>query len=148
MKKTRLPRVRRAGQAGVTLIEMMIVLVVIGVATGAATLGLGALGRNDAAEQEARRLATAIGLAVDDALISGASRAVIWDAQGYRIGDADRHLLADGITLARADGTDAGLALSAEATNPAVDFVLQGDAALWRVSFDGLSASVAPGDAP
>jgi general secretion pathway protein H len=134
--------------AGVTLIEMMIVLAVIGVATGAATLGLGALGRDDAAEHEARRLATAIGLGVDHALISGVAAPVAWDAQGYQIGAADRHVLSQGVTLARLDGQGDATVLSPNATSPAVDFVLQDDAAIWRVSFDGLSADVSPGVSP
>jgi general secretion pathway protein H len=134
--------------AGVTLIEMIIVLAVISVATGAATLGLGMLGRDDMAEQEARRLAAVIGLAADDALISGVSRTVAWDAHGYRIGTAERHALSGGVALARGDGTDAAIVLSPDATGVAVDFVMQADTAIWRVSFDGLSATVMPGAAP
>lgn len=134
----------RAGEAGVTLIEVMIVLAVIGVATGAAMLGLGALGRDAAAEQEARRLAAAIGHAVDAALISGTGQVVDWDATGYRIGGGVRHDLAAGITLARADGVGTALGLSAHADSPATDFVLRGDAAAWRVAFDGLSAVALP----
>jgi general secretion pathway protein H len=145
MKRVKPPVAARRGEAGVTLIEMMIVLAVIGVATGAATLGLGALARDDAAEREAHRLATAIGLAVDDALISGAARRLVWDSQGYQIGMADHHALSTGVTLARGDGTDSAIALSPVATSPAVDFVLQGGAGVWRVTFDGLSAAVLPG---
>lgn len=138
----------RSGQAGVTLIEMMIVLVVVGIATGAATLGLGALGRNDAAEQEARRLAAAIGSAVDDTLISGVSQTMVWDAQGYQIGTTDRHALGGGATLARVEGAVEDVTLSAIAASLAADFVVQDSAAIWRVSFDGLSATVLPGTAP
>jgi general secretion pathway protein H len=140
--------VMRQPQAGVTLIEMMIVLAVIGVATGALTLGLGALGRDNRAEQEARRLADAISLGVDDALISGEGRWVAWDAAGYTIGAMAPHLLASPVALARADGETAPVELTADATSLAVDFVLQGGGAVWRVSFDGMSAIVVPGDVP
>lgn len=137
----------RRGQAGVTLIEMMIVLAVIGVATGAATLGLGALARDDAAERAAQRLAAVIGAGVDEALISGVSQVLQWDAQGYRIGTADRHDLAAGVSLSRVDGAGEAVVLSSDATSPASEFVLQGDAAIWRVSFDGVSATVLPAGA-
>ncbi len=138
----------RHGQSGVTLIEMMIVLAVIGVATGAATLGLGALARDDAVEQQARRMATVIGLAVDDALISGQTRMLTWDAQGYRVGDGAAQVLVQPVTLARADGRADAVALSADATTPATEFVLQDGNTIWRVAFDGLSAAVVPGPAP
>ncbi len=133
--------------SGVTLIEMMIVLAVIGVATGAATLGLGALGRDNAAEREARRLATAMGFAVDGALISGVPRVMTWDAQGYQIEGGARRELGPGVMLARADGVAERVTLSADATG-AVDFMIQGQGPVWRVAFDGLSARALPGDAP
>jgi general secretion pathway protein H len=138
----------RHGQSGVTLIEMMIVLAVIGVASGVATLGLGALARDNAAEQEAHRLATVIGLAVDDALISGVAGGLAWDAQSYRVDAGARHVLTPSVALARADGSSDAVVLSPNATTVPVDFILQDDTAIWRVSFDGLSAVVAPGLAP
>jgi general secretion pathway protein H len=141
-------RPARHGTAGVTLIEMMIVLVIIGVAAGAMTLGLGALGRDNRAEHEARRLAAAIGLGVDAALIAGAAQPVVWDAAGYQIGTGARHALDTSVTLARADGSDAVLILAPDATSQPADFLLQGDGARWQVAFDGLAATVLPGAAP
>jgi general secretion pathway protein H len=138
----------RHGTAGVTLIEMMIVLVIIGVAAGALTLGLGALGRDNRAEHEARRLAAAIGLGVDAALIGGVVQPVAWDATGYRIGVGARHPLDASVTLARADGSDAPLILAPDATSLPADFILQGDGARWQVAFDGLAATVLQGVAP
>ena len=138
----------RSGQAGLTLIEMMIVLVIIGVATGAATLGLGALSRDDRAEQEARRLAVAIGAGVDQALIAGTARQITWDAQGYQIGDGARHVLDAQLHLTRSDGVAEAAMISANAVAPAVVFELTGPAGIWQVAFDGLSVAVVPGTAP
>jgi general secretion pathway protein H len=138
----------RKAQSGVTLIEMMIVLAVIGVATGAATLGLGRLTRDDATEQAARRLASVIGLAVDDALISGKPQRLEWDAQSYQIGTRAVQILPSSVTLARADGFGDVVLMLPDAASPPVEFVLVGNAGIWRVSFDGLSAAVTPGPAP
>lgn len=150
MIRAHLPDTPRHRQAGVTLIEMMIVLVVIGVATGAVTLGLGLLSRDDQAQAEARRLAAAISLGVDDALISATPRQVIWDAQGYRIGAGARHLLDAGVVLARGDGLADAAVLSAGADSAPVVFSLSGGGAAWDVIFDGLSvrAQMAQGAAP
>jgi general secretion pathway protein H len=138
----------RHPMAGLTLIEMMIVLAIIGVATGAVTLALGALGRDNRAEHEARRLAATIGLGVDAALIAGAAQPVVWDATGYRIGMGARHPLDTSVTLARADGSDAPLILAPDATSAPAEFILEGDGARWQVAFDGLAATVLPGAAP
>ena len=138
----------RGAQAGVTLIEMMIVLAVIGVATGAATLGLGALRRDDAVEQEARRLATAISLGVDQALIGAVNAPVSWDAQGYQIGTAARHVLDTNVVLSRGDGLAAAASISAGADGGPMVFVLRGRGAAWHVTFDGLSARAGQGEVP
>jgi general secretion pathway protein H len=142
------PPPRRRPEAGVTLIEMMIVLVVIGVATGAATLGLGAVGRADAPAHEARRLATVIGQGIDDALISGVTRAVAWDARGYRVGTGGRHDLPAAVTLTRSDFLPDAAVLSANAASVPLAFVLTGGGDVWHVDFDGLSVRAVPGPAP
>jgi general secretion pathway protein H len=138
----------RCGQAGVTLIEMMIVLVVIGIATGAATLGLGALSRDDTVEAAARRLSAAISLGLDDALISGNSRVVVWDAQGYQIGAGARHDLDPTVTLSRADGLSDAVVLSAAATSSPVILVLSGPSDAWHLALDGFAVQAASGPAP
>ncbi len=137
----------RDHQSGVTLIEMMIVLVVIGVGTGAVLLGTGALVRDDRVEQEARRLAGAISLGFDAALIVGVSRSISWDAQGYQIGNADRHTLDGAVILTRSDGAGGDAVLSATATGAPFVFALSGPAGAWDVRFDGFAVSAAPGGA-
>jgi general secretion pathway protein H len=138
----------RKAQSGVTLIEMMIVLAVIGVATGAATLGLGALARDDATERAARQMAAVIGGAVDEALISGVSQGLVWDGAGYQTGTGARRTLPPAVTLAREDGSGDAVVLAGDATSPPMAFVLQGSGGQWRVVFDGLSAVATAGPAP
>ena len=150
---------QRDHQSGVTLIEMMIVLAVIGIATGAATLGLAGAARDNRTETEALRMASQINLAMDDALIEGAARVMLWDGEGYSIlpvtaagfaenVDATRHRLGPSITLQRADGQTDAMMLSDDGTSPPVTLTLTGPGAAWNVSFTGLVAEVAVGAAP
>ena len=73
-------RQRRNRDGGITLIEMLVVLAVIGVATGATMLGLNSADRDSRAESEAVRLARNLSLGVDEALVGGSPLALIWDA--------------------------------------------------------------------
>ena len=134
--------ITRDTQAGVTLIEMMIVLAVVGVATGAATLGLASVARDDRAERAALRLAQDISLAVDMALIEGKTRTVEWDAAGYAL-DA-RVDLDPSVTLARADGLTDAVVIAADGRAGMVELVLTGADADWRVLFDGFTVAVQP----
>jgi general secretion pathway protein H len=135
---------RRNRQAGVTLIEVMIVLVVIGIATGATTLGLGALARDDRVEQEARRLAGAISAGVDEALIASKAQLIRWDREGYQIGDTLRRVLDPSVQMARADRAADAAVISAHMAEPAVVFELSGATGTWRVTLDGLTVITEP----
>ena len=75
---------KRDRQAGLTLIEMLVVLVIVAVMAGVAVLGLGSLDRGSRAEAEARRLADRLQLASDEVLVAGAPLAMLWDPGGYR----------------------------------------------------------------
>ena len=75
---------RRRGEAGLTLIEVLVVLTVIGISAGATMLGVNAADRDAGAQSEAVRLARNLSLSVDEALIAGQPLALVWDAQGYR----------------------------------------------------------------
>lgn len=132
---------QRNGQSGVTLVEMMIVLVVIGVASGAAVLGLGSLTRDDRAARAAQRLTLKLGATVDQVLISGRPATLTWDADGYSVDDGPRDVLADGLVMARQDGKADLLLISDLAADGGVTFLLTGPKASWAVSFDGLVAS-------
>jgi general secretion pathway protein H len=137
--------------AGVTLVETLVVLALVGILAGAAALGLGGLGGAAPAAAEAQRLAAALALAADTALLEGRAVLVAWDARGYRIGAASRRDLPAAVTLRPADGPAGGqegrLQLAADGTSPAAAFLLAGGGGAWRVEFDGLTARALPAEA-
>lgn len=156
---------RRGRDDGITLIEMLVVLAVIGVATGATMLGVNSADRYTRSEAEAVRLARTLSLGVDEALVGGKPLALIWDSDGYRFvawSDTSASWVAAGQdTLAmrhdlRAplhlgiDGQDTPLALviAPSGIGPAVSFIVApafpASGPGWIVDFDGFSATARP----
>jgi len=74
---------RRAGEAGVTLVEMLVVLAIVGIMAGLVVLGIGAAS-DRSAEIEAKRLAARLTLAADEAMVSDRPLGLAWDKAGYR----------------------------------------------------------------
>lgn len=74
---------RRGDEAGMTLVEMMVVLVIIGVAAGATVLGIGAVTRAPNAEAEARRLSSRLQSVADEAMVTDQPLAFTWNGKGY-----------------------------------------------------------------
>jgi len=70
-------------QAGFTLLELMVVLVLIGIIFGFAVLSLGGDKLAEAMEQETRRLVALISLANDEAVIRGDEIAIHFTDTGY-----------------------------------------------------------------
>ena len=68
--------------AGLTLVEMLVVLAIIGVAAGAVTLGIGAATRAPSVESEARRFAGRLQAAADDAMLGDRMIALTVDRSG------------------------------------------------------------------
>lgn len=160
---------RRAHDGGITLIEVLVVLAVIGVATGATMLGLNAADRDTRAEAEAVRLARKLSLGVDEALVGGTPLALIWDAGGYRFtawsaesaswGPAipntlsARHDLRAPVSLSlQGEETTSPVLIASSGIGPAITFEFGstdiGNSPNWVVDFDGFSATALPKGAP
>lgn len=149
----------RASQAGMTLIEMLIVLAIIGVAAGAVTLGIGAATRKPSVESEARRLASRLQAAADDAMLG--DRLVAFTAQAHGYGFAT--VAPNGKLAARSDTAlaphtlPAGITLTLDTRPPVVLGVdgsgkpmaatIDNGSQRWLVRYDGLTATAVPAPA-
>ncbi|PTQ09850.1 type II secretion system protein GspH [Sphingomonas oleivorans] len=146
----------RGGETGMTLVEMLVVLAIIGVMASATVLGMGAASRGANVAAEAQRLASRLRLAADDVMVSDRPIALSWNARGYaflawdgrgwRPGSGESyapHQLPTGISLDMGQrsgplpiGVDgAGLPFAAR---------LKGPRESWTVAYDGLNVSVTP----
>ncbi|WP_392337469.1 prepilin-type N-terminal cleavage/methylation domain-containing protein [Loktanella salsilacus] len=74
----------RSRDAGVTLVEVLVVLVLVGIMAGAIGLSLGPADRGDAANREATLLIARLNRAADEALLTGAATAFVWGDGTYR----------------------------------------------------------------
>lgn len=159
---------RRRADGGITLIEVLVVLAVIGVATGATMLGLNATDRDTRAEAEAVRLARSLSLGTDEAMLSGTPLALVWDAGGYSFvawsaadaqwGPADqntlsrRHDLRAPVALSLSGETAGPVLIASSGIGQEIEFqfgAASGNSSLrWIVAFDGFSASAQPKGTP
>ena len=160
---------RRRPDGGITLIEVLVVLAVIGVATGVTMLGLNGTDRDTRAEAEAVRLARNLSLGVDEAILSGTPLALMWDAGGYSFvawsaadavwGPAKpnslsrRHDLRAPVGLSlTGTSTTQPILIASSGIGPATEFELgsaTGNGSPgWIVAFDGFSATAWPKETP
>jgi general secretion pathway protein H len=136
---------------GMTLVELLVVLAIVGVSAGVVVLGLGSLRRGYGAQTEANRLADRLKLAADEVLVSGRPMAIAWTPGAYRFEGAgtpsaalaEPHRLSDGVRLAGPDGAASAL-IDPDSAAPPVTFVLRQEDGGWSVRFDGLNAVAAP----
>lgn len=158
----------RDSQAGVTLIEILAVLAVVGVATGAAMMGLS--NRGNGAEAEAVRLARSLSQGMDEALISGRPLALQWDEAGYTFGQpaagepmsapdtwpaavsatlGQRHDVGDAVAITpRGGDTPSAVVLPPSGAASEVIFDLRDRDSTWSVTFNGFTASSSGQDTP
>ena len=79
----------RGSRAGFTLIELLVVVVVIGILSGIVVLSIGILGDDRALQQQARRLASLIELAEEEAVMQGREFGLEFQRGGYRFVEYD-----------------------------------------------------------
>jgi general secretion pathway protein H len=143
------------GDGGFTLVEMLIVLAIIGVSAGAVALSVGSVTRAPSVEAEARRLATRLQAAADDAMLGDRTIAFTVQEHGYGFATVDGARL-----TAR---TDSGLAfhtlpagmvvtldvkppviLGVDGTGQPLSAILENGKQRWTVTYDGMTAKAAP----
>lgn len=138
-----------------TLIEMLIVLAIIGVAAGAVTLGIGAATRAPNVETEARRLATRLQAAADDAMLGDQLIALTTEPNGYGFAQMGPNGLVprtdDALAFHRLPGGMAmtlsaapPVVLGVDGTGQALSATIVGGDQRWRVEYDGVTAHAMP----
>jgi general secretion pathway protein H len=146
--------------AGFTLLEMLIVLVIIAVMAGAVTLGIGSVTRAPSVETEARRLATRLQAAADDAMLGDRMMAFTVQKHGYGFATIG----ADGQLIARTDDAlgfhrlPGGMVVTLSVRPPVIlgvdgagrplSAVVESGSQRWLVTYDGMTAPAAPAPAP
>ena len=133
-------------RAGMTLVEMLVVLAIVGISAGMVTLAVG--GRNDAAAQtEANRFADRLRLAADEALIVGSPVTLTMNPAGYGFETgstapaewAERYELPRGVRLS---AETAELLIDPDGAAPPATMTVSDRDRTWTVTFDGLNADV------
>lgn len=146
---------RRPRRAGMTLVEILVVLTIVGVMAGVVTLGGGLGDRGLGVESEANRLAERLRLAAEDVLVTRRPLALAFDGEGYGFvrGEgqaagvtdamAERHSLPAGVRLVGL-GVSSPLVIDPDGAVPPAAFGLAKGDRRWRVEFDGLNAVAVP----
>jgi general secretion pathway protein H len=145
--------------AGMTLIEMLIVLVIIGIAAGGVALGVGVATRAPSVETEARRLALRLQAAADDAMLGDRIIAFTTERHSYGFAAIGR----DGSMVPLGDALaphtlPGGIVVTIDAAPPVVLGVDGGGKPLtatiengeqrWVVRYDGVTATASKLGAP
>lgn len=143
-------------RAGMSLVEILVVLAIVGVMAAVVTLGVGLGDRGRGVETEANRLADRLRLASEDVLVSRRALSLRFGPDGYGFVRADGssdgvidaladiHRLPGGIQLASA-GVDSPLTIDPDGAQPVAVFDLVQGQRHWRVTFDGLNAVASAG---
>lgn len=145
---------RTASQAGFTLIEMIIVLAIVAVAAGVVTLSVGGVSRPPSVEAEARRLATRLQTASDDAMLGDRIVALTITEDGYgfaTLGEGGQmiprtdkalafHQLPAGMVMTLS--AKPPVMLGADGTGQPVSATIESGKQRWLVLYDGMTVSV------
>ena len=156
---------RRDLSAGVTLVEVLVVLVLIGVMGGAVGLAVNSTGRQDTLLREAELLSARLHIAADDVALAGRPMAFIWgpDRYAFRMltkgewqlpetGVLQRtHALPDPLRLSEGQNRNRGqIVISADmrpTSGEEAILRLQGDSGeVVQLAFDGISARRVPAE--
>lgn len=144
-------------EAGLTLVEMLVVLAIIGIASGVAVLGFGA-GKGVNVEAEAHTLASKLRLAADISMVTDRRILLAWDTRSYSFlgwdATAGRWAPETGTSLGGRHELPAGFALAIPGTSPAalaadgtgqgIDATISNGGRRWQVLFDGFAAVAVP----
>ena len=146
---------RKPRRSGMTLVEILVVLAIVGVMAGVVTLGVGLGDRGLGVESEANRLADRLRLASDEVLTTRRPLQLAFDAEGYgfvrgeaqadKVIDAlaERHRLPDGVRMVGL-GVASPVTIDPDGAQPIAAFGLAKGDRRWRVDFDGLNAVATP----
>lgn len=152
----------RRRDSGVTLVEILVVLALIGVSAGVVTYALPSGAPERTVEQEADLLAARVNIAAERSLIQGRHHTVVWDTQSYQFKQwedgewqvakdaplSEQHMLDGEVLLSNADGAQRGVLHIGPALLPSGGEVqvlrLTVESVMREISFDGASARVAP----
>lgn len=74
----------RHSEAGVTLLEILIVLVIVGVMAGMVSIAAGVGGSKNALSRASDLMASRLTLVAERAALTGEDAAIAWDTDGYR----------------------------------------------------------------
>ena len=144
----------RQRRRGMTLIEVLVTLGIVGIMSTLVVLGLGVTDRGLDTESEANRLAESLRAAVDETLVTRRPMAMAWDETGYGFvgqnasgGWADqtserldvRHDLPRGVTLT--SDAPALIVLGGDTQAVPVRMSMNAGERSWQVAFDGLSVT-------
>lgn len=152
---------RRRAESGVTLVEILVVLVIVALAAGAVGLAIGPATRTGGVDQAAELLAARLNRAADEVILTGQPMAFVWTAQMYRfemlqdngwvphpvpiLGKAQDLDGAVRLTAEPPDGAFVVQAASWPASGTALSVTLEQGSAARTVIFDGLSARIVSG---